>query len=115
MKHLPDRDYVFAEDNYQVMLRSQIHKLVYYIGQEPGELYDLEADPHELDNLWHAPAYIEIKQQLHNELLSWLATSTYYNAGYKRGQQRHYTMRWPGAGDAGLHGGNLRPKQVDVL
>ena len=42
-----------TEDNYQIMIRSKTHKLVYYIGQEQGELYDLVADPHELDNLWN--------------------------------------------------------------
>ena len=46
------REYVFCEDNYQIMMRSDTHKLVYYTGQEAGELYDLVADPHELDNLW---------------------------------------------------------------
>jgi arylsulfatase len=109
------RDYVFCEDNYQIMMRSQHHKLVYYIGQEMGELYDLEADPHELYNLWQRPEHAGLKQDLLNELLKWLTTSTYYNSGYKRGQERHYKLRWPGDGDADLHGANLRGKQVDVL
>ena len=52
-------------------MRSQTHKLVYYIGQEAGELYDLEADPHELTNLWDQPAYATTKQQLLNDLLAW--------------------------------------------
>ena len=45
------REYVFCEDNYQIMMRSQTHKMVYYIGQDEGELYDLEADPGELWNV----------------------------------------------------------------
>lgn len=115
-EEIPPRRYVFSEDNYQIMLRSDTHKLVYYIGQESGELYDLDADPHELHNLWVHPEHAETKQHLLNELLAWFTTSTYYNSGYKRGQQRHYKLRWPGI-DAGLHGGgaNMADKQVDVL
>ncbi len=109
------REYVFAEDNYQIMMRSQTEKLVYYIGQEEGELYDLEQDPHELENLWSQPEHAARKEQLLNALLNWFTTSNYYNSGYKRGQQRHYKLRWPG-NDAGLHGGeNMVGKQVDVL
>ena len=45
------REFVFCEDNYQIMMRSPTHKMVYHTGQEAGELYDLEADPHEMVNL----------------------------------------------------------------
>ena len=111
------RDFVFCEDNYQIMMRSQTHKLVYYIGQpDDGELYDLQTDPHELDNLWSKTAYKPLRTDLQLKLLDWLATSTYYNAGYKQNRSRHYRLRWPGQGDYGLHGGhNMKPKQVDVL
>lgn len=50
--HVVPREFVFCEDNYQIMMRSKTHKLVYYIGQEEGELYDLASDPGELWNLW---------------------------------------------------------------
>ena len=32
------------------------------------ELFDLEQDPYELNNVYHNSAYTEIKQQLENEL-----------------------------------------------
>jgi arylsulfatase A-like enzyme len=98
------REYVFSEDNYQVMMRGQRFKLVYYIGQEQGELYDLERDPHELWNLWDDPAHREVKQGLLLRLLDWLAGSTYWNAGYKRTRERETLMRWPTAEDVNLHG-----------
>ena len=104
------RHYVFCEDNYQIMMRSQTHKMVYYIGQEAGELYDLHADPGELWNLWAHVEHQDIKNKMRFDLLEWLATSNYYNAGYKRQRSRHYGMRWPTEGDAFLHGGKGKPK-----
>jgi arylsulfatase len=110
------RRYVFAEDNYQIMMRSTTHKLVYYIGQEEaGELYDLTVDVHELHNLWADAEAAQVKQALLLDLLSWMATSNYYNSGYKRERARHYEMRWPTADNAYLHGATMQPKRVDVL
>jgi arylsulfatase len=110
------REFVFCEDNYQIMMRSQTHKLVYYIGQEEGELYDLDADAGELWNLWNKPEAFEVKSGMLMRLLSWMATSNYYNAGYKRQRSRHYGMRWPTEGDAYLHGGKgkQQPRLVDL-
>ncbi|MEZ4833685.1 MAG: sulfatase-like hydrolase/transferase [Caldilineaceae bacterium] len=109
------REFVFCEDNYQIMMRSARHKLVYYIGQEAGELYDLVADPNELHNLWNVPAHKDTRDSLQQRLLSWLAGSVYYNAGYRQNRARHTNMRWPREGDAYLQGNNLRPKQVDFF
>ena len=109
------RAFVFCEDNYQVMMRSPTHKLVYYIGQEAGELYDLAADPHELENLWDRPAHAALKNELRTRLLEWLAASVYYNAGYRQNRAKHYRLRWPGDGDGYLHGQNMREKQVAVF
>jgi arylsulfatase len=111
------REFVFCEDNYQVMLRSQSHKLVYYIGQEAGELYDLTADPHELENLWHRPEQTAMKNRLVARLLAWFSGSVYYNAGYRQNRARHYALRWPSPDDAHLHGAgqNERGKQAPVF
>ncbi|NJN81537.1 MAG: sulfatase-like hydrolase/transferase, partial [Caldilineaceae bacterium] len=114
-EEVTSRRFVFCEDNYQVMMRGERHKLVYYIGQEAGELYDLEDDPHELWNRWADPEFVALKNKLLQHLLSWFTTSTYFNSGYKRGE-RQTRLRWPSAGDAGLHGGgkNMQTKQVFV-
>jgi arylsulfatase len=110
------REWVFAEDNYQIMMRGQRHKMVYYIGQEQGELYDLQEDPNELYNLWDQDQHKELKGELLQRLLSWLAASTYYNAGYKRTRSKRYKMRWPREDDPYLHGGLSRPidRPVDL-
>ena len=49
----PQREWVFAETGAVKMLRGERYKLVYYPGQTYGELYDLEADPGEMRNLWN--------------------------------------------------------------
>jgi len=114
-ERIAPRAFVFCEDNYQIMMRSQDHKLVYYIGQEEGELYDLRKDPGELQNLWLNTGYADVRDRLRLRLLEWVTTSNYYNAGYKRNRSRRYAMRWPGEGDASLHGPSARSRQVDYL
>jgi len=98
------REYVFCEDNYQIMMRSRTHKMVYYIGQEEGELYDLTNDADELWNLWTDPKHEEIKTILLTRLLDWMASSVYWNAGYRRDRSRTYTMRWPSPENQNLQG-----------
>jgi arylsulfatase A-like enzyme len=94
------REYVYCEDNFSLMMRGERYKLVYYLGQEQGELYDLERDPDELWNLWDKePAQ---RDKLKMRLLEWQAASTYYNAGYKRDRNKQYGMSWPTAENPSL-------------
>ena len=58
------------------MLRTPTHKLVVCHGTSEGELYDMEADPHELHNLWEDPS----KQELKMKLLLGLSARTSYTA-----------------------------------
>jgi arylsulfatase len=87
--------YVFCEDNYLHMIRSKTHKLVHYLYQDQGELYDLEKDPNELKNLWDDPQYQTIKLQLTKDLFEWMARGVYEHAGYKAAQLRNYRLRNP--------------------
>ena len=50
--------------SYATMIRDQRYKLINYHGHELGELFDLENDPNEFDNLWTNPGYKEIRFQL---------------------------------------------------
>jgi arylsulfatase len=88
------RDYVICEDNYLVMLRSKTHKLVYYIGQDEYEFYDLQADPNEFTNLWQDEASSELRNLYLRKLLDFLAKSNYFTNGYKRTRQKQYQLRW---------------------
>ena len=46
------------------MLRDERYKLVMYHGIGLGELYDLDQDPGEFDNLWDDKDHSELKQQM---------------------------------------------------
>jgi arylsulfatase A-like enzyme len=87
--------YVFCEDNYLIMMRSDTHKIVYYIDQPYGELYDLKKDPDELENLWDDEAYKEIKTAMKMDLLDWFTKSNYFNGGYKTNKPTGFMPRWP--------------------
>ena len=98
------RHYIFCEDNFQIMMRSKTHKLVYYIGQNEGELYDLESDPGELWNKWSDINYQKLKTKMKEQLLEWLAGSSYWHGGYKRDRSSQYSMRWPTKNNVNLQG-----------
>jgi len=65
-------------------IRTRRYKLIYYYADalgQPGaidekkapewELFDLERDPHELNNVYHHPEYADTAEQLRRELRNW--------------------------------------------
>jgi arylsulfatase A-like enzyme len=77
------REYVFAEQRsdalnsglteteFLTMVRSKDWKLVHYLGNDCGELYDLKNDTDEQKNLWTNPDYHEKKAELLRVLMNW--------------------------------------------
>jgi arylsulfatase A-like enzyme len=74
------RKYVFAEhsrDNIlkgvdmMQMVRSRDWKLVDYDRGDDGELYDLNADPGEINNLWNSPDCAGRREELRSVLMQW--------------------------------------------
>ena len=61
----------------ETMVRSDKWKLVHFMGEEAGQLFDLENDPKELKNLWDDPAYAEAKKHMHDVLHHWYFESRY--------------------------------------
>lgn len=53
-----------ADGTFATMYRNQRHKLVVYHGHQHGELYDLQEDPHEFENLWNQPNKQSLKLDL---------------------------------------------------
>jgi choline-sulfatase len=69
------REGAFSENYFGKMIRYDKWKLVYYIGCDEGELYNLEEDPYEQNNRWDDPNADETKSELKEKLLDWV-TST---------------------------------------
>jgi arylsulfatase A-like enzyme len=66
------RNLVFAQFRNTEMARDSRYKLVLRNeGAGPNELYDLTADPREKKNLYDAPEFITIRDQLAKEIASW--------------------------------------------
>lgn len=59
---LPER--TDFEGTYATMIRNQRYKLIVYHGHEVGELFDLQQDPGEFDNLWPNPDYAAVRFSL---------------------------------------------------
>lgn len=58
-----------AEPTAQLtMIRTKSHKLIVDHAHDDGELYDLDADPGEIRNLWSDPDWLEIKADLLTQL-----------------------------------------------
>ena len=105
---------MYCEDNFQIMMRSTTHKLVYYIGQAEGELYDLQADPGEQVNLWGVAQHTDVQRQLIDQVLLWLADSNYYNAGYKQQGPPIYKRNWPTPEAPSLTGPPIDRRPLDL-
>ncbi len=53
------------------MVRTAGWKYIYYEGFQP-QLFDLNADPHELRDLGHSAAHANVRAELHERLFTWL-------------------------------------------
>lgn len=87
------RNYVFAEQakdgiltgcEFMTMVRSPAWKLVHFLDEPYGQLFDLLHDPNELHNLWPDPAAAEMKQELLAVLREWRIRSQYHTADWTR-------------------------------
>jgi len=75
------RKYVFAEQardgvlkgtEMMTMVRGCEWKLVHYLGDDDGELYNLVADPGERHNLWYEAQYEQCKREMLGVMRDWL-------------------------------------------
>jgi arylsulfatase A-like enzyme len=68
-------DCVFSEYGPRVMARTHEWKLVLYLGETYGELYDLVDDPDELHNLYAAPEAAAAKGRMLERTMDWYGTT----------------------------------------
>ena len=89
------REYVFSEHGrdgqlqgtaFMTMVRSRDWKLVHFLDQPWGQLFDLRADPGESHNLWSSPAHAARKAELLDILREWRMRSAY--------ETREWTKDW---------------------
>lgn len=85
---LPGRDAVYAElgkdhvqsvVNLMIMRRDKSWKIVYYLDDSEGELYDLAGDPGERKNLWTSSEHKDIRESLISKLLTWQVGGTFHS------------------------------------
>jgi len=91
---VPDaRHHVFAEHandlilhgtEFMTMIRSRDWKLVHFVDTPEGQLFDMQADPQELRNLWDDPAHDATKRSLVEEILRWRIRSDLRTQGWAR-------------------------------
>ncbi|MHC4597009.1 MAG: sulfatase-like hydrolase/transferase [Planctomycetota bacterium] len=79
------------------MFRDERFKLNVYhsipdVGRLEGELYDMENDPHERDNLWNNAQYAKVKAGLLQRLLDWMVENNVRNFG-SRGGEKFFTLK----------------------
>ena len=90
-KDFPGRDYLFAEQakdgiltgcEFMTMVRGHEWKLVHFLDDPHGQLFDLVNDPDEIKNLWDDPAFADRKQELLAVLREWRIRSQYQTADW---------------------------------
>ncbi|MEZ6059219.1 MAG: sulfatase-like hydrolase/transferase [Planctomycetaceae bacterium] len=70
------QDHILDGTDFMTMVRSDTWKLVHFIDEDEGQLFDLANDPDEMKNLWRSAQHSVQKQALLAELREWRCRST---------------------------------------
>ena len=74
------KDLIFTDSEFMTMIRSKDRKLVHFMDEPFGQLFDLNEDPLETRNLWDDPRHAETKEMLLDNLREWRIRSHYETA-----------------------------------
>jgi arylsulfatase len=74
------KDLIFTDSEFMTMVRTKDWKLVHFMGESFGQLFDLQNDPRETANLWDDAHHAETKQGLLDNLREWRIRSHYETA-----------------------------------
>lgn len=78
-------------------IRTDRYKFIRYHGiWDINELYDLQIDPEEMNNLIRNPEYTEISKQLRNQLFTWLEKTHGQQMELKHDRGRRFDHRYDG-------------------
>jgi arylsulfatase A-like enzyme len=79
------RDGIFQETDFMSMVRTRDWKLVHFMGEDFGQLFDLRNDPGEVRNLWEDAASQPQKSVLLDHLREWRMQSQYHTCDWAAG------------------------------
>ncbi len=71
------RDGVMRDAEYVIMARNKEWKIVEYVGEDIGQLFDLRVDPNETNNLWCEPEFSEKRTELMAVIHNWFIRSVH--------------------------------------
>lgn len=86
------RDHIQTGSEFIVMRRDHKWKVVLYLDDSAGELYNLESDPDEVNNLWDAPDCREIRSELSERCMKWLLKGALF-ANARKGRAPQKAMK----------------------
>lgn len=87
------RNFVFAEQikdgiltgcEFMTMVRNKAWKLVHFLDEPYGQLFDMLKDPNEVNNLWSDPDAANMKQELLSVLREWRIRSGIHTADWSQ-------------------------------
>jgi arylsulfatase A-like enzyme len=78
------RDGILQETEFMSMVRCREWKLVHFLDEPFGQLFNLVDDPGELHNLWDDPAAAEKKRELLDVLREWRIRSQYHTRDWAK-------------------------------
>ena len=76
------RDGILTDTDFMTMVRNRDWKLVHFLDEPFGQLFNLAADPDEVVNLWDSPEHADRKEQLLAVLREWRIRSQYETADW---------------------------------
>ena len=76
------KDGIYTEGPFMTMVRNRNWKLVHFLDAPFGQLFDLQNDPDEMQNLWDDPAGSKAKAELLAELREWHIRSQVHTAAW---------------------------------
>ena len=72
------RDGILQETEFMTMVRSREWKLVHFLDEPFGQLFDMVHDPGELHNLWDDPEAAGVRRRMLDVLREWRIRSGYH-------------------------------------